>query len=202
MKRAAIVGSTLMLSLVLLGAQGGIRLIERWTHPGFETRQFSKFAVIGIAADDEIRRRFEDKCVSHLRGRQIGGVTSYSLVPDLKNPGNANEVMDRVMEQGIDGAITFRLVDIGTGGEDAWAESWRDAADSETNLRAYVTGAFPIPPGDKNARYGVEVAVWLAETRFRVWTARSGAHTRKQLRKHAGSFVQLVMDKLKDDRLL
>jgi hypothetical protein len=201
-RRILLVSTTVVLSVLLLAAASPIRLVDRWTDPGFEKKKFDKLAVIGIAADEEIRKRFEDKCVSHLRGRGIGGVTSYSLVPDLSSPGNANEIMDRVMDQGIDGAITFRLVDLGGADEDEWAAAWRDAADDEQTLRTYVTNALPVVMGDKKTRYGVEVTLWQTPSRYRVWTGRTGTHTRKQLSKQAGAFVQLVMDKLKDDRLL
>ena len=44
--------------------------------------------------------------------------------------------------------------------------------------------------------------MWLTPSRHRSWTGRSGTHTRKDLLKQAGTFVQLVMDALKNDRLL
>ena len=59
------------------------RLVDDWTDRSFEKHEFKNLLIIGITDDIDARKQFENKFVSHLRGRDVMAVTSYSLVPDL-----------------------------------------------------------------------------------------------------------------------
>ena len=77
--------SVIALGAVLLLGTGAAphKLVATWVNPDHAGLTLQKIAIVGISADREIRHRFEDKFVSHLRGRNHDAVTSYSLVPDL-----------------------------------------------------------------------------------------------------------------------
>ena len=74
-----------LVAVVFASGAGGERrkLAEFWSDPDHPSRRYEKLVVIGISDDQQIRHRFENKFVTHLRARQRDGQTSYSLVPDL-----------------------------------------------------------------------------------------------------------------------
>ena len=111
-KRAAFVLVFLLLATVTGAAKPAPSIVESWLSQA-HTREFRKLVVIGITDDQETRHHFEDKFVSHLRGRGIEAATSHSLVADLQRIEDRNAVLDRIMEQRIDAAISVRLIPLG-----------------------------------------------------------------------------------------
>ena len=61
------------------------KLVDRWKDPDFERREFRKLIIVGITDDREVRRNFENKFVSHLRGRDIQGITSHSAFVERRS---------------------------------------------------------------------------------------------------------------------
>jgi len=183
--------------LVFAGAAAGEhRLVERWEAPDHESGKSRRLLVIAIADDQEARRNFENKFVSHLRGIGVDGVTSHSLVADLTSVENI-EALRRILEdREIDGAISVRAVPLKGLGEEAWGDAWRQAVEGDGNLRALVDETLPLKE-QKSKRYGVEVALWQTASRERVWAARTNSYTRKEMREGAGEFVQFVMQALR-----
>ena len=198
--------AVLLLTLGLLGPTAlagpkGHKLVDRWQDLDFKRREFQKLIVVGISDDREIRRNFENKFVSHLRGKGVQGITSHSLVPDLTNIENEHQIIDSIEEQRVDGAISVRVVRLDGLDEKAWGEAWKAAMGPEDKLRTLIEESLPVEQ-KKARKYGVEVALWDTRTRSRVWAARTNTYTRKQLKKGGGEFVQFVMAALKNAELL
>jgi len=199
-RRRALLGSLVLVSLLFLGATVDIRVVEQWTAPTAKAETFGKLLVVAITDDRETRNRFEDKFVSHLRGRGIHGVTSHSIVPDLQVIEDIHAVIDRIQELEIDGAISIRLAPLDARTEADWSAAWREEAEAEGTLRELIEATLPVVE-TKAKKYGVEVALWGTMERSRIWAGRTGSYKRKQLSKGAGGFVQNVMQALKDARL-
>lgn len=203
--RHAITVGALLLALLGTGARKDPadthRLVDRWAAPEIAQGKFQKLLVIGIAADIDARKRFENKFVSHLRGRQIEGVTSYSLVPDLTAIEDERAIVQAVRELGVDGAISVRVVPLKDTTESAWGEQWRAEVQTAGDLRAMIDASLPVTPGDSK-QYGVEVALWETGGWTRIWGARTNPYTRKQMKAGAGAFVQDVMAALRSAELL
>ena len=196
-----IVGVALVSLLVFVGAAAPPSVVEQWNASASIQAEFEKLLIVGITDDGEARRRFEDKFVSHLRGRNIEAVTSYSIVPDLQTIDDRQRVIDSVMRQEIDGVLTLRIVPLDEPDETAWSNAWTEAQQAEGTVRELIEETLPIEATDAK-RFGVEVALWGTLERSRIWAGRSAGHKRKQLKKGAGEFVQQVIDALKDARRL
>ncbi len=197
-----ILSAGLVLAVACTGARAAVpQVVESWIDPNLDQGKFRKLIVICITDDQKARHRFEDKFVSHLQGRGIGGVTSHSLVPDLATIENRERILTTVAEQRIDGAISVRLVPLQGRDEAAWTVAWQKSLQEDSSLRLLIEET--LPQSDiKVHRYGVEVALWEAQNRYRVWAGRTDAYTMKQLKKGAGEFVQFVVDTLKHAGLL
>jgi len=191
-------------TILLLGLGAEQRkLAERWSEPGFEGQPFRKLLVIGITSDSQARRNFENLFVSHLRGKGIECVTSYSMVADLGKIDSAQrqEILHLIDEHRIDGAISVRAVPLAKLGETEWAAQWNRDLQGNQTLRQLIEQTLPVA-GKKSRRYGVEVALWGAEDWRRVWAARTDPYTRDGMREGAADFVQSVMLALDADGLI
>jgi hypothetical protein len=173
---------------------------ESWLSPNYKG-EFHKMIVIGISDDKAVRNHFEDKFVSHLRGKGIEGVTSHSLVADLQKIENRNQILDKIMEQEIDGAISVRVVPLKKGTEEAWHRAWAEGTEREDTLRMLIEETLPVEPS-KAKLFGVEIAVWETKNSYRVWSGRSNGHKKKQLQEGAGDFIGYTLDALKDAALV
>ena len=191
----------LTLTLLMLGAASP-RIADQRLDESFGAGEFRKLLVVGITDDLQARKNFENKFVSHLRGRGIGAVTSYSLVPDLTAEEDEETIVREIHEQGIDGAITVRLIGLREEmTEEAWIAAWTKAVEADGDLRELIDESLPVPEAWAK-RYGVEAALWETENWGRVWAGRSDPQKRKTLKKHSGEFVQSVMDVLTNRGLL
>jgi len=202
MRQRRILPATLAAAVLLLGAGGSrVKLVDRWKDPQFGSGRFEKMIVVGITDDQQARRAFEDQFVSHLRGRYLEAVTSYSLVPDLTTIDDPQAVIEAIEEQQVDGAITVRLVPLKGRDMADWTNEWRAAIDSQQRLRELIDAALPLPER-ASGKYGVEVGLWATAERRLVWAARTDAEKLTRLSKSRADFVQSVMSALSWDGLL
>ena len=177
------------------------RLAQDWIDAEHEARRLHKLIIVCIAGLTEERKHFEDKFLTHLRGRNIDGVTSHSLVPYLDKVENRTALLVALEEEGIDGAITVRLVPLDDRSEEEWAEAWGKQAGSGIQIRDLIAETLPVP--EKQARvYGVEVALWDATDWNMIWAARTDTYKRRELKNSAAPFVQRTMVALRDAALL
>jgi hypothetical protein len=182
-------------------AQEASLLTERWTPERIEARDYSTALVVGIARDDQARKNFENKMVSHLRGRDIESVSSYSIVDDLHRPGETSTILDDLLAKRVDAIITVRLIPAKEVIENAFVDVWNEGADSELRLRAYIQSALE-GPAPKAKEFYVEIGLWeMVVSRSRVWAARTDAHKIKKLRKFSGEIIQDTIDGLELDRI-
>jgi hypothetical protein len=189
--------------LLLLGAgKADISLAEHWANPDHDRSKLEKVMVIGITDQREARRHFEDKFVSHLKGRSIDAVTSYSLVPDLRHIDAEGNLIEEIARQKIDSAITVRLVPLEGKDATAWTEAWSGGLEDDANLRRLIEDSLPLA-GVEAPWYGAEVTLWAAGKGSRVWAGRSGPIHRKAVKKgRSGAFVGEVIAQLKLEDLL
>jgi hypothetical protein len=175
----------------------GPAIVERWSPADPTPRTFQKVAVVGISSDREFRHRIENKLVSHLRGREIMAVASYTLVEDLAAPGNAEEILDLLLAEGIDGAITVRAFPLPKQDDERqWAEAWRGEWDEERALRPFVADSLPLSAREAD-RYGLDFAVWHGGPAHPVWAGRTAVYAASRLRSSSADIVQSVIGSFK-----
>jgi len=183
----------------VLGAGYGVA--ERWSDRSFAGNEFARLLVIGITTDTEVRHRFEDKLVTHLRARHEA-LTSYSSVPDLAKVGSPGEVAQQLVERDVAGILMVALVPIADEKAFAdWSASWLDLRATETTARASLEQALTRSQ-IQAPRYAAEIELWDTATRRRVWSARTDAFKRKAWRDGASEMVQSVIDTLREEKLM
>jgi hypothetical protein len=193
----------LVLALAASGAAAGdsIYRLEDSRSFGETVARPTKILVVAIADDPELRNRFEDKFVTHLRGREIGAVASHTLVPSLAELGDRDKLLAALENQGVDGVMTVRAVALDDLGEDAWVSGWKSWLAGESTVRQLIEQTLPLPP-KRAKRYGIEFALWGGSPGRRLWAARTSTCTRNDLEAGVGDLLQLAIDGLKDGRWL
>jgi hypothetical protein len=187
--------------LVFATAAKEIELLDRWTGPAGKLREFNTVLIIGISADAEVRRSFEDQFVTLLRGRRIQAITSNSIVPELANPGDRESILAMVRDQQVDAAITVRAVPLADLNEKEWSTAWKARTAKAGTIRELVQETLPLS-GDSADKYGVEAALWEAGGWTTIWAGRTGSYSRKQLAKQAGVLVRAIINDLSAEGLL
>ena len=185
-----------LMAATLLGAAAQPQLVAQWSSPADPGQKFQKILAIGITGDRELRHRFEDNVVTHLRGKDIQAVTSYSLVPDLQSPGSREEILQKIEAQKIDAALSFRAVPLEKSGETAWEAEWIKEAEGAGTLRELIQATLPLK-ATKSKLYGVEVTLWVNGTPARLWSGRSGVYKLGAWQDGASGFIQDVIGTLR-----
>ena len=184
-----------------VAAGDSIYRLEDYRSHGETVARPTKLLVVAIADDPELRNRFEDKFVTHLRGREIGGIASHTLVPSLAEIGDRDKLLAELEKQGVDGVMTVRAVALDDLGEDAWVAAWKAWLAGESTVRQLIEQTLPLPP-KRAKRYGIEFALWGGNPSRRLWAARTNTCSRNDLESGVGDLLQLAIDGLKDSRWL
>lgn len=187
---------------IAVAASPAVRIASRRSLVDHASMAYEKTIVIGIVADEGIRHHFEDKFVTHLRVKRLPAVTSYSLVPSLRQEADREKVMAAIDEQHIDAAIAVRLLTLPKGADaEELNARWEHESWGDRPLRDLIGNTLETPL-EKAKEYSVEVTLWDPRTVRPVWVARTDAIPRKQLEKSGGELIQQVIRTLQDDGLL
>jgi hypothetical protein len=195
-----------LISLALLSASSALAgsvppaIADRWSPDSAKATTFTKVAVVAIVADRDMRHRFENKLVSHLRGRGLMAVASYTIVEDLSAPGDPQQILDRILEQSIDGVVTVRAFPVAKRDEQGWTEAWRDEFVEDRVLREFVADSLHLS-AKKSDSYGLDFAVWHGSPFHAVWAARTEVCPASRFRKQGGEVLQSVIDALEEAEL-
>ena len=182
-----------------LGA--GFDVVERWNDQTFTGGEFKRLLVVGITTDREVRHRFEDKLVTHLRAR-YEALTSYTSTPDLTNIGSPGEVAQKLTAQDVSGILMVSLVPMADDkAYEDWAAAWDGSRAAETTARASIEQALTRSQVEA-PRYAVEIELWDTTSRRRVWSGHTVPQKRKAWRGGASEMVQSLILALREDRKL
>ncbi len=160
-------------------------------------RRLQKIIVIAITDDREVRNRFEEKFVTHLKGKGFDALISHELVPDLTQPGDRQKILEALTRENVDGAITVRAVPLDGMDEKAWGAAWTAWVDAPSTVRELIQRTVPVPK-KKAGRYGIEIALWDAEASRPLWAARTRGVSKGDLREGVGDLLRLTIEDLKE----
>jgi hypothetical protein len=188
-----VLGLVAALLIVGVGAKR-MKLEDRWTASKLPSDTFKRVLVVGITDNRQARGQFEDLFVSHLRGKNVEGVTSRTIVPDLMDMDESDMIVEIIRDQKIDGAISVRLAYLKGSSEEEWSSTFTAWTAGDQTLRDLIDETLPIDR--KKGKIGVEVSLWDTEDGKRLWSARTEPLSQKSLDGATPVFVQEVMDAL------
>ena len=198
MKRIASVALALALTAAGAAAGGDKYSLEETRSIAEPTSPPKNILVLAIADDPEIRNRFEDKFVSHLRGRGIMATASHPIVPSLIELADRQKILAALAKEGVDGVMTVHAVSLDKTEKDSWAQDWHAWVESDSTVRQLIEQTLPLPR-KKSKRYGIEFTLWNSAG-HKLWVARTGSCARSDLKSGVADLLQLAIDALKDAR--
>lgn len=97
--------------LLVFGCSQSNKIFDSWTNPDAtkESIKFKKVAVFGLVMKTATRKAIEDQIAARLVNTIA--VPSYKVVND-DDIGKLDVVKSKLVEQGFDGAVVLRLVDV------------------------------------------------------------------------------------------
>jgi hypothetical protein len=129
-----------LIVLITLGSCSSSKLVEQWKNPETPIFQANKVMVIGITANVESRRLFEQKLVSALEKEDIIAVKSIdffdqSFTSNEKTEKELNKIESQLLDAGFD-AVLFSKV---TGSESkvTLVNSFKNINNSLSSFRDY-----------------------------------------------------------------
>src|SRR5215472_14419174 len=97
------------LTTCLLAGCASTKIETVWKAPDAPPRKIQKFVVLGVAGSPSGRIAYEQTLTQHLKEAGLPAVPGYDLVAWDEHP-DRDEVVRRIKEKQIDGALVSRIV--------------------------------------------------------------------------------------------
>jgi hypothetical protein len=103
-----------LIASVVLWSCSSTRIVEEWESPDTPVYEANKILVIGMTADTQLRRTFEDKLASGLEKKKIIAVKSIdffegSFTDSDKTNEELNIIEDQLLDAGFDSVMISRI---------------------------------------------------------------------------------------------
>ena len=106
-----------------------------------------KLAMVALTEDPDVRVKFEGGLAEKFRANNYDAVTSYDIIPEVKDLDNA-DVVRRLSEAGVQGIVMMKPAAVGPG---STLESVKDDVSNEvySNMRSFATEISPSHQEDE-----------------------------------------------------
>jgi len=106
-----------------------------------------KLAMVALTEDPDVRVEFEDGLAEKFRANNYDAVTSYDIIPEVKDLDNA-DVIRRLSQAGVQGVVMMKPAAVGPG---STLESVKDDVSNEvySNMRSFATEISPSHQEDE-----------------------------------------------------
>jgi hypothetical protein len=98
-------------ALVVLVACATSKLVRQEANPAYVGKPLKSVMVVGVTADEIVRRTFEDRVVALLGKRGIQGIPGYSVV-STRGPVQEAELREAIAKSGAEGVMITRVTRI------------------------------------------------------------------------------------------
>jgi hypothetical protein len=97
--------------LLLVISCSSTKIVSSWREPNKEIKinSLNKVLVVALFKSETSQHKAEDQMVAYLNGK---GVQSYNYFKSNFNKNNEEAIRTKIKNEGFDGAITMRLIDV------------------------------------------------------------------------------------------
>ena len=204
MVKRAVIGWLAILTVASLSSCTTSRLVTQQSNPDYVGKSFKTVMVVGVAADDIVRRTFEDRVVALLDKRGAKGIAAYSMLPSRRQPEEA-ELRDAIARSGAEGVLVTRVTRV---------DRQSGAAPGATVSVGYGTGFYTYYAGSwqtvTTAPQQINGPSWtVSETRLfdarngaLAWTGVIDTRENENLGAALTEYVNIIFDAMVRDRVL
>jgi hypothetical protein len=97
-----------ILALAVLPGCATSRLVTQQSNPDYVGKSFQTVMVVGVAADEIVRRTFEDRVAARLAKRGLKGIAAYSVVGSRGKVEEA-DLREAIARSGAEGVLITRV---------------------------------------------------------------------------------------------
>lgn len=129
-----------VLLLLMLWGCSSTKLTDQWHSPNTPVYEANKVLVIGMSADNELRRSFEERLKAGLEKKNVMAVRSIdffeaSFNNDNKSEGELDAIEDKLLEAGFDAVLVSKIV--GTENKVTMVQAYRGMVNDFQNFKDY-----------------------------------------------------------------
>jgi hypothetical protein len=200
-----------LLTAMMLWSCSSTKLIDQWESPDTPVFESNKILVIGMTADTELRRYFEDKLASGLERNKIVAVRSVdffesSFTDTNKTQEDLNEIESQLVDAGFDSVLISKLT--GTESKVTTVQAVRGFVDDFQNFKDYYRSNQDLYRKSATESYTVyhtETTVFCicpGEEREMLWRGKIDIVEPYNRERNVNEYVRILLKSLKKNDLV
>jgi hypothetical protein len=198
--RSKLVALVVAMGLAVLAACSSTVLRDTWKDPQFRGEPLRNVLVIGVARSQSNRRVFEDGFAQALRAQGVGGTASYPLLPEDGAIPN-ERIKQAVARTAADAVLITRVLRID---RNVQVTPGYVAPGYAYGFYGWYTHTWvAVPPTvDQYDVLTIESTLWDMRQERAVWSGTSESTEPKDVATITGELADLLIAKMKDDKVL
>ena len=189
-----------ILTLALLASCATSRLVTQQSNPDYVGKSFKTVMVVGVTADEIVRRTFEDRVVALVDKRGAKGIAAYSVLKSRGSVGEA-DLREAITRSGAEGVLITRVTRVDR-------ESAKvPGATVGVGLYSYYGGVWQTvttaPQQISGPQWTLsETRLFDARTGALAWTGIVDTRENDNLGAALTEYIHLIFDAMVTDRVL
>lgn len=203
--------SLFLLTSILFLSCSSTRLVDEWESPDTPVYEANKVLVIGMSADTELRRTFEDKLASGLEKERIIAVRSIdffegSFTDSDKTEEDLDRIEDQLLSAGFDSVLISRIT--GTENKVTTVRAVRGFVNDFQNFKDYYRSNQELYRKGKTESYKIfhtETTVFClcpGKARELLWKGSIDIVDPYNRERNVNEYVRTLLKNLEDKELL
>ena len=174
------------------------------SNPDYVGKSFKTVMVVGVTAEDIVRRTFEDRVATLLHKRGLKGIAAYSRLPSRSRPEEA-DLRDAIARSGAEGVLITRVTTVDR--QSGTAPGATVGVGYGSGFYGYYAGAWQTvttPPLQISGPSWTvsETRLFDARTGALVWTGIVDTRENDNLGAALTEYVDIIFDAMVRDRVL
>ncbi len=201
----------LLLNIAIIWSCSSSKLTDQWASPDTPVYEARKILVIGMSADTELRRTFEDKLALAFEKEKIIAVRSVdffesSFTDSDKTEEDLNTIESQLVEAGFDSVLISKVT--GTEAKVTTVQAMRGFADDFQNFKDYYRDNQDLYRKNATESYMVyhtETTVFCicpGEEREMLWRGKIDVVDPINRRRNINDYVRTLIKSLEENELV
>jgi len=202
---------SLLVSLSFLMGCTSTKLLQEYKNPESYNFMANKVLVVGITANEEVRRSYEKKMTEAFEKEDVIAVKSIdffekSFTDNQKSIAQLNEIENQLTDAGFD-AVLFSKV-IGKESKLTMVDAYRNFAKSYQNFEDYYYGNQHLYLKEQEEKYEVyttETSLFCicpGKERELLWQGEIEVVDANKVNKNINGYIKVLFDALRDNHIL
>jgi len=200
-----LLGICALVFLFLLNSCASSKITGEWKDPQFDNKKYTNILVIGVAKQPDRRKFYEDEFAKQLRRQGIMAIASHTIIPRDKMQ-DKDTIVKSIEGLNVDGVIITRLQGVKEVKEFTHGSSYQVPYGYYNNMHDYYDNSLSGAPSrsyvETHEYLQLESNLYDAETEKLAYTITTDTFVRQKFESRIIAYIETVVRKLKDNKLL